>query len=135
MNGSKLSLQLQRGVSLSGLIMLIAIIAVAAIFAMKVIPTYTEYLSAKDGIAAAKATNGSVNDAKIAFFKHADINGITSLSGNDLVIQKLNGQTEVSFDYDKVVPLFKNVHLVIRYAATTNPDGKIPERAEDPEKK
>lgn len=135
MNGSKLSLQLQRGVSLSGLIVLLAIIAVVAIFAMKVVPTYTEYLSAKDGIAAAKATNGSVNEAKSAFYKHADINGINSLTGEDLMIEKVNGQTEVSFDYDKIVPLFKNVHLVIRYAATTKPDGQIPERDKEPKKK
>lgn len=135
MNAKPLPLQRQRGVSLSGLLLVIAIIVVVALFGMKVIPTYTEFLSAKDGIAAAKATNGSTSEAKAAFFRHADVNAITSLSGNDIVVQKVNGQTEVSFDYDKVIPLFKNVHLVIRYAATTNPDGKIPDRPEAPPKK
>lgn len=135
MNGNKLPLHGQRGVSLSGLIFVIAIVVVLALFGIKVIPTYTEYLSAKDGIAAAKATNGSTSEAKAAFYRHADVNAITSVTGEDIVVQKNNGQTEVSFDYDKVVPLFKNVHLVIRYAATTNPDGKIPDRPEAPPKK
>lgn len=136
MNGSKLSLHAQRGVSLSGLLVLLAVLVIVAIFAMKVVPTYTEYLSAKDAIFAAKATNGSPSEMKGAFVRAADINNIRAIKSSDLVIEKVDGQSEVSFDYDAVVPLFTNVKLVIRYAATTAPDGVIPDREEaDPEKK
>ncbi|QYF92576.1 DUF4845 domain-containing protein [Massilia sp. PAMC28688] len=136
MNGSKLSLHAQRGVSLSGLLVVLAVLVVVAVLAMKVVPTYTEYLSAKDAIAAAKATNGTPSEMKGAFVRAADINNIRAIKSSDLIIEKVDGQSEVSFDYDAVVPLFTNVKLVIRYAATTAADGVVPDREEaDPEKK
>ena len=131
MNGSMFSLQSQRGVSLSGLIGVLAIIAVVAIFAMKVLPTYTEYLSAKDAINAAGAAGESPNEARGAFAAAANVNSITSLKSSDLVIEKIDGKNVISFDYEKDIPLFKNVRLVIRYAATTAADGVVPERVED----
>lgn len=136
MNGTKLFLQRQRGVSLSGLLVVVAALAIVGILAMKIVPTYTEYLSAKDAIVAAKATNGTVSEVKGAFVRAADVNNIRSIKSSDLVIEKVDGQTEVSFDYDAEVALLSNVKLVIRYAATTAADGVIADREEAvPEKK
>lgn len=134
MNGSKLSLHAQRGVSLSGLMGLLAILAVFAILAAKIFPTYLEFSSAREGIKFAKQGKETPREIQSAFDRHADINAITSLTGKDLKIQKIDGQQEVWFDYDKKIPLMKNVNLVIRYAATTAPSGTVPER-DEPETK
>jgi hypothetical protein len=115
----------QRGVSLSGLVFVLAIIGVVAVFGMKVLPTYIEYRAVKDGIAHAKATGGTPGDMQTSFNKSADINRVDSIGGRDLVISKESGETEISFAYQKRIPLAANVSLLIDYAGTTAKDGVV----------
>jgi hypothetical protein len=128
----QVSLKAQRGVSLSGLIVVLGIIIAVAMLALKVIPSMLEYKSIKDGIVAAKATNGTPAEIRLAFNKNADINAVTTIEGSDLIITKVNGETEVAFDYEQRIPLFSNVALVIHYAGTTDKSGVIPEKSEAP---
>ena len=115
----------QRGVSLSGLIGVLIVFAAVAIFGMKVAPSVLEFRSIKDGIAAAKATNGSVREMQLSFDKNADINGVTSIKGRDLIISKENGVPEISFSYQKWISLGGPVSLVIDYEGTTNLNGDV----------
>jgi hypothetical protein len=115
----------QRGVSLTGLILMLALIGVVAVFAMKVFPTFVEYRAIKDGILAAKTTGGTVAEMRESFNKNADINRVDSISGKDLVISKETGETEISFAYEKRIPLAGNVSLVIDYAGTTARNGVV----------
>jgi hypothetical protein len=133
MYGSKqVSLNSQRGVSLTGLIVVMGIIIAVAMLALKVVPGLLEYNSIKDGIAAAKAQNGTPAEMRLAFDKNADINAVTTIAGKDLMISKINGETEVAFDYEQKIPLFKNVTLLIHYAGTTDKSGIVPEKPETP---
>ena len=133
MYGTKqVSLKAQRGVSLSGLIVVLGVIIAVAMLALKVVPSMLEYKSIKDGIAAAKATNGTPAEMRLAFNKNADINAVTTIDGGDLMINKVNGETEVAFDYEQRIPLFSNVALVIHYAGTTDKTGVVPEKPETP---
>jgi uncharacterized protein (UPF0333 family) len=135
MYGSKrVSLKAQRGVSLSGLIVVLAVILAISMLALKVIPSMLEYRSIKSGIAAAKAVNGTPQEMRLAFNKNADINAVTTITGEDLVFSKNNGETEVSFDYEQRIPLFTNVALVIHYAGTTDKSGVVAEKASAPAK-
>jgi Tfp pilus assembly protein PilE len=113
----------ERGVSLSGLIFVLAIIAVLAVFAMKVFPTWAEYRAARDAIVRAKAAGGSVLEMKSVFSKYADINNISTVTVSDLAFSKESGETEISFAYEKRIPLAGNVSLLIDYAATTDKSG------------
>jgi hypothetical protein len=113
----------QQGVSLTGLIFVMAVLGVVAVFGMKVFPTFMEYRAIKDGIAAAKATNGSPQQMRESFNKSADINGVDSISGKDLDISKDGGDSEISFAYEKRIPIAGNVSLVIDYAGTTARNG------------
>jgi Tfp pilus assembly protein PilE len=115
----------QRGVSLTGLIFVLAVIGVVAVFAMKLFPTFIEYRAIKDGILAAKTTGGTVAEMRESFNKNADINRVDSISGKDLVISKETGETEISFAYEKRIPLAGNVSLVIDYAGTTARNGVV----------
>ncbi|MDQ1816298.1 DUF4845 domain-containing protein [Massilia scottii] len=133
MYGSKpVNLAKQQGVSLSGLIFLLAIITFIAMFAMKVFPTFLEYRSVKAGIIAAKKIDGTVRDIQLSFDKHADINSIKTIKGTDLIITKETGETQVAFAYTSRIPLITNVTLLIDYSGTTDPSGVIPEKPADP---
>jgi Tfp pilus assembly protein FimT len=115
----------QRGVSLSGLIVVLVVLGVLAVGAVKVLPTWAEYRSARDAIVKAKATGGTVAEMKSTFSKNADINNVNSIGPKDLVFSKDSGETEISFAYEKRVPLAGNVSLVIDYAATTDKSGAV----------
>ncbi|MGI4717371.1 MAG: DUF4845 domain-containing protein [Janthinobacterium lividum] len=115
----------EAGISLTGLIFVLAVLGVAAVFAMKLIPTYTEYSAIKDAIVRAKETGGTVREMQVAFDKNAGINNVTAIDGRDLVITRDSGTPEISFAYEKRVPLMGNVSLVIDYAGTTDPSGAV----------
>jgi hypothetical protein len=115
----------QRGVSLSGLIFVLAIIGVAAVFAMKVVPTYAEYSAIKGAIVKAKAGGGTVREMQQSFDKNAGVNDVSAISGRDLVISRESGEPEISFAYEKRIPLAGNVSLLIDYAGTTDKSGVV----------
>jgi len=124
------SLARQAGISLTGLIFVLAVLGVAAVFALKLIPTYTEYSAIKSAMARAKEAGGTNREMQVAFDKNADINNVTAIRGSDLVITRDNGTPELSFAYEKRVPLMGNVSLVIDYAGTTDPSGAVAAQAQ-----
>ncbi len=135
MYGSKhVNLRAQRGVSLSGLIVGLAVIFAVAVLGMKVFPSFLEYRSAKDGIASVKRQGGTPLEMRSAFNKHAEINTIETIGGKDLIITKVNDELEVAFDYEQKIQLFTDVYLGIHYAATTDKSGVVPEKTETPVK-
>lgn len=115
----------ERGFSLSGLIFVLVVLGMLAVFAAKVFPSYLEYRAAQDGIVRAKATGGSMAEMQRSFDKAAEINSISSVRGRDLVISKENGEQEISFAYEKRIPLTGNVSLLINYAGTTDKSGVV----------
>jgi type II secretory pathway pseudopilin PulG len=120
----------ERGISLSGLIFVLAILGVVAVFAMKVFPTFLEYRASKNAIASAKATGGTIVEMKQSFNKNADINRIDSIAAKDLVFTNDNGETDISFAYQKTIPLAGNVSLLIDYAGTTAKTGVVASKAD-----
>ena len=126
MQGSKrVFIGAQRGISLTGLIVVLAVLGALLVFGGKVLPTFTEYRAVLDGIKNAKATNGTVRDMQRAFDKTADINDIKAIAGRDLIISKETGDTEISFAYEKRIPIAGNVSLLIDYAGTTDKTGNV----------
>ena len=121
----------QSGVSLTGLILVLAVLGVAAVFALKLVPTYTEYSAVKDAIVRAKEAGGTPREIQVAFDKNAGINNVTAIRGRDLTITREDGEVQVSFAYEKRVPLVGNVSLVIDYAGTTDPSGVVAARDAD----
>ena len=115
----------QRGVSLSGLIFVLIVVGVLAVFAMKVIPSYTEYRAIKTAIVKAKETGGTVREMQLAFDRNAGVNDVSAISGRDLVITHDGGESEISFAYEKRIPLAGNVSLAIDYAGTTDKSGVV----------
>jgi hypothetical protein len=117
----------QRGVSLSGLIFVLAIVGAIAVFGMRTVPSFLEYRAIKNSIVVAKATGGSVQEMRVSFDKNADVAYITTIAGRDLIFTRDNGQVEISFAYEKRLPIAGNVSLVIDYSGTTDPSGVVAE--------
>lgn len=118
----------QRGLSLTGLIFMLAIVSVIAIVALKTVPAYAEYSAVKDAIKVAKDAGGSVRDMQLSFDKNAGVNNIEAINGRDLVISKGTGETEISFAYEKRIPLAGNVSLVLDFSGTTDESGVVAEK-------
>jgi nucleoside diphosphate kinase len=128
--GKQYVVNAERGVSLSGLLVVLAVAGVLAVVALKVVPTVIEYRAIKGAIAKAKAEGGTVREMQVSFDKNAGINNVDSISGRDLVISKDSGETELSFAYEKRIPLAGNVSLVIDYSGTTDRSGAVAAKAE-----
>ena len=112
----------QRGVSLSALLLVCALLGVGALLGMKVGPAYIEYAQIKKAVAsigASGATAGSVADIRQAFGRRAQVDNIESITGQDLEISKDRGQVVVSFAYPKKIPLFGNISLLIEFSGSS----------------
>jgi Tfp pilus assembly protein FimT len=115
----------QRGVSLSGLVVVLVVLSALAVLGAKVLPAWSEFRSAKDAIIKAKKDGSSVAEMRASFDKSAQINNVSTISGRDLVFSNDNGETDISFAYEKRIPLAGNVSLAIDYAATTDKSGVV----------
>ncbi|MBL8378201.1 MAG: DUF4845 domain-containing protein [Burkholderiales bacterium] len=106
-----------RGVSMLGILFICVAIVLVAVGALKVIPSYLEFRNIRAAAVAARDGGKTVVDIQKAFDRAAQINDITTLSGKDLDIAKDGaGNIVVSFKYEKKIPLFYNVSLIIEYA-------------------
>jgi hypothetical protein len=117
------------GISLSGLIVVLVVLGAVALVAIKTAPALLEYRAVKQSIARAKASGGTVREIQQAFDKNADVNSIDAIQGRDLVINRDSGTPEISFRYEKRVPLAGNVSLLFDFAGTTDPTGVVAEAA------
>ena len=106
----------QIGVGLMGLIVVLALLMVLALFGFKVLPSFMEYRSAKGAISSIvrERPNATAADMRKAFEARSTIDGIENIKSTDLEIN----QGIVSFSYQHEIPLFKSVGLYIDYSAS-----------------
>lgn len=109
----------QRGLTLIGLLIMGIFVALVALVGMRVVPTVIEYMAIKK--AAVRAASASDNPAEIraAFERSAAVDDFSSITGKDLLIERVGDRQVVSFEYEKRIPLFGPASLVIDYAADT----------------
>lgn len=120
----------QRGMSLTGLVVVLALAGLAGVLAMKILPTYSEYRAVSAAIAKAKAAGGTPQEIRAAFDRSAEVNYISSISGRDLTIERVDGETEVSFAYDKKIHLAGPASVLLEYSGSTASGGTTRARAE-----
>lgn len=115
----------QAGVSLSGLIIVLAIVGVIAVLAMKVLPTVTEFLAIKKAIVTSKNAGNSPADIRKSFGNTATIENIESIKPKDLVVVKSGDGYDISFSYERRIPLFGPAFLLLAYEGTTAANGVV----------
>jgi hypothetical protein len=120
MKGMKMHTR-QLGLSVMGLMAALFVVIILAIFGMKLIPSFIEYRTARNGIEAIsrEKQGSSVADIRKAFEARATIDDITSVKPQDLEITKEGSEVVIAFGYRKEVPLFGGVGLYIDYSAKT----------------
>ncbi len=109
----------QRGITLVGLIFVLAILGAIGVLGLKVVPTVVEYYSIKKAVASAKTSGTTIAEIQAAFDRQTDVGYIDSITGKDLEIVKNGDEIEVSFAYPKKIPLFGPASLLIEYAGST----------------
>ena len=134
--GKRYRIGAESGVSLSGLIVVLIVLGALALVAIKVIPAFIEYKAVKNSIVKAKAEagTGTVREIRQAFDKNAGVNDVSAIAGRDLVITRDGGDTEISFSYEKKVPLAGNVSLLLDFDGTTDPSGVVAAKADTADK-
>lgn len=106
----------QRGLSLIGLILLSAIIIAIAVLAVRLAPSALEFVAIRKAVERIAASPESTpRDMRSSFDRIASVEDIQSISGKDLIIERVDNQTMVAFAYEKRVLLFGPVSLLIEY--------------------
>ncbi|HTD04909.1 DUF4845 domain-containing protein [Undibacterium sp.] len=113
----------QQGLSLIGLILTLGILGVLVMIGAKVVPTVIEFVGIKKAIVTAKASGTTPSEIMQAFDKQADVGYLESIRGRDLVITKGDSGFDVSFSYQKKIPLAGPASLVMDYEGTTAKTG------------
>jgi hypothetical protein len=109
----------QRGLSIMGLITALVVVIVVALFAMKVIPSFLEFRTAKHAIEAIARSAQNPGDVRRAFDNRAAVDDINTITSKDLEISREGNQMVIAFAYRKEVRLFGPVGLYIDYAANS----------------
>ena len=103
--------------TLFGLLFWGIILAFVGYILVRTLPTLNEYWTIQrsvDKIAAAQPA--TVSEARLAFDRQKDIEySIVSITGKDLQITKENDKVVISFAYNKEVPLFGPVYMLLKY--------------------
>lgn len=112
----------QRGISLFGLMAWAIVIGAGSYVVLRTFPTVNEYLTIKRTVEKVAASSPpTVAEARAAFDRQKDIEySISSISGKDLDITKQNEKVVISFAYEKEIPLYGAVYLLIKYEGTSS---------------
>lgn len=117
--GIGLQARRQEGLSLLGMVLVLVVIGFFAVIGMKVMPSFVEYRAALSAVKKAHASATTVPEIQKAFDRSAAIDDITTISGKDLDITKVNDEIVVAFAYTKKIELFGPVSLTIDYAGSS----------------
>lgn len=109
--------QVQRGVTLIGLLFWAILVGFVGYVLVRAVPTINEYTTiqrAVDKIAASPPA--TVGEIRAAFDRQKDIEySISSISGRDLDISKENDKVVIRYAYQKEIELVAPVFLLLKY--------------------
>jgi len=115
----------QRGMGFAGVLALLIGIIFLAIIGMKMVPAYLEFFAIKKAVAAitqgGQLRNATVADVRKAFELRQAIDDFTAVGPKDIEITKDGSEIVVSFAYEKRIPLFYNISLLIDFAGSSQP--------------
>jgi hypothetical protein len=113
----------QRGVSLPGLIVTLAVLGFMVVMAAKLMPAYVEYFTVKKMFAAMEQAGdlkGTVRDIRRSFDTRNAIEDVKSVKGEDLEITKEGGETVITATWSTKVSLVSNASACLDFMVTTS---------------
>jgi len=111
----------QRGMTLIGFIIVLALVGFFAYIAMKLVPMYSEYYAVKQALKGLQQEPGIANrdPAKIQdlFFRRLYISYAENVKPENVKIERVDGGWNMSVDYEVRKPLMANLDVVGKFAA------------------
>lgn len=115
------------GFSLIGFLCTLIVFGLAGMLALRAGPGVIEYWAVEKAVKAAAAMSSTPDELRSAFDKLAAAGFIDAIEGKDLSISGRGEHMQVSFAYQKSIPLYGPARLVIDYkGSTAEPDGGKP---------
>jgi hypothetical protein len=117
----------QRGVSLSGLLMVSVVLIFILLLGFKLFKPYTEFFALQKVfrtlVVKPEIRTGTRREAMAAWAPYAQIEGVSAISGDDIEITKDGNSVTISAAYQAKVPLFKNFTLLIDFNPSATSSG------------
>lgn len=107
----------QRGMTLFGLLFWAVAVGFVAYVLVRVLPTLNEYATIQRAVEKIAASQpATVAEARQAFDKQRDLEySITAITGKDLTVTKENDRVVLGFAYNKEIPIYGPVFILIKY--------------------
>ncbi len=107
----------QRGLTLFGLMFWAIVIGFLAYVLVRVLPTLNEYATIQRAVEKIAATQpATVAEARQAFDRQRDLEySISAITSKDLQVTKENDKVVISFAYNKEIPIYGPVFILIKY--------------------
>ena len=119
MNASIMNKNKQKGMTGIGWIMVIGIIIFSAVVAMRVFPMYMEGFKVRSALASLKEQPGVTKKAKSEIvkllFNRFQVDDITNVTREDILIEKSNGVLTVTIDYEIRTHVMGNMDVVGKF--------------------
>ena len=113
----------QRGISLTGLIVVLVLLSMGAMLGMKLFTPYMQYFAIQKTFKALtqnpELRSGNRRDILNAYQPYSVIDSITAITDNDIEITKDGDKLMISASYSVKVPLVANVSLLIDFAPSS----------------
>lgn len=110
----------QKGVSLSGLLVICALLIAVVLIGFKLFPAYTEFFKVRNAItemSRSPEVRGSTKELQAAFDRRAAIDSISVITSRDLEFTKGADGYTVSAAWSVKIPLFSNISACLDFEA------------------
>ncbi|MEZ5651926.1 MAG: DUF4845 domain-containing protein [Burkholderiaceae bacterium] len=106
---------LQTGMSIWLLLFVGALLFIVGGAALRILPSFLEYMAVQRSVEAVAVESNQQAGVVRAFNRIATIENITSLTGEDLLVEKTQAGTRISFAYEKRIPLAGPINILMDY--------------------
>ncbi len=111
----------QRGITLTGALMGMIILALLGLFAAKLLPAYLDFFAVQKimkGMEQNGETKGTVKEIRNAFDRRNTIEGVQAIQGADLEVTKEGGEAVVTAAWSVKVPVVANFSACLDFTVT-----------------
>jgi hypothetical protein len=112
-------LRKERGMTVIGWLIVLALIAFSALLALRLVPVYLGYYnvaSILEGVAHERLSPGTARQEILKRIeRRMEINDVKDITPQDIIIKEERGVTTVTADYEVRVPILANIDAVISF--------------------
>ena len=111
----------QRGAGLFTTLIFLALLGLAALTAVKLVPVYMEYSTVKKELQTVAESLGnkkaSPREVWRRLAKRLDVNNINDISEQDLIVETVDGERRMRIEYEVIRPFLGNIDFLVTFKA------------------